>query len=259
MLESLKHIRDSGLLELYVIGELSPGDVATVEAAIELYPELKTDLNLIEKALHTYAEAHSIKAPQSVLNKVLSKIESDKGPKVPAKSEGEFSGVNKLLVFTLLATFGTLLFQLYDKSKLTEKHAEEVVESKDECSEEKQLLLDKLSLYKELEKLDNRSINVSATEKYPQTQIILNTNEVTQRNILQFKFLPPLESNQSYQLWSLKGDSDPIPLNVFEDISELLEVDFIDGTNAYAITIEPKGGLESPTLENLIGVFSIAG
>lgn len=259
MLGSIQHIRESGLLELYVIGELSPGEIAQVEAALENYPTLKTDIKEIEKALHTYADAHSIKAPRSVLNKVLSQTKSNTNSGTSSSSNMPLPRVSKLLLFTLFATLGTLFYQLYDKNNLEEKYAETFNSSLEKCDEEKQEISDQLSLYKQLESIDNRSINVAATEKYPETQIIFNTNEVTKRNFLQFKFLPKLQSNQSYQLWSLKGDSDPIPLNVFEDVSELLEVDYIDGTNAYAITIEPKGGQESPTLENLIGVFSIAG
>jgi anti-sigma-K factor RskA len=34
-------------------------------------------------------------------------------------------------------------------------------------------------------------------------------------------------------------------------------VDFIDKTATYAITIEPKGGSKSPTLENLIGTMGV--
>ena len=39
----------------------------------------------------------------------------------------------------------------------------------------------------------------------------------------------------------------------------LIEVDYVDGTEVYAITIEPEGGSESPTFENLIGTVSVAG
>ncbi len=259
MLNNIQDIRESGLLELYVLGELTPGDISQVEAALELYPELKTDLNEIEKAFHSYAEAHAIQAPYNVLNKVLAQTKSDITTDNSTSSSSPSSGIGTLAKVALLVAFSTILFQFFSNRNLSGKYAEDLKITQDNCDDEKQNLESKLALYRELDKINNRSISVSATEKYPETKIIFNTNEVSKRNFLQFKFLPPLESNQSYQLWSLKGNNPPIPLNVFEDISELLEVDFVEGTNAYAITIEPKGGQDTPTLENLIGVFSITG
>lgn len=47
-------------------------------------------------------------------------------------------------------------------------------------------------------------------------------------------------------------------MDVFEfDGSQFIEVDFEENTNAYAITIEEKGGAQSPNLDMLIGVFSV--
>lgn len=258
MLQNIQHIRESGLLLLYVIGDIAPNDIAKVEAAIELYPELKTDLNLIEKVLYTYALAHSVKAPQRVLNDILSQTKSSSNNTNPPNQSNKIFTNRALIIFTLVTLLGTLVYQLYKNHSLRENYTQVNV-LKENCDEEKEALIKQLSLYKELENIDNKSILIAATEKYPETQIVFNTNEVSKRNFLQFKDLPNLASDQSYQLWSLKGDLDPIPLTVFEDISQLLEVDFIEGTNAYAITIEPKGGQESPTLENLLGVFKIVG
>lgn len=67
MLESLAQIRDSGLLELYVIGELDSKQRQEIEYALNLYPQLKTDLIQIERALYIYALANAIAKPRNFI------------------------------------------------------------------------------------------------------------------------------------------------------------------------------------------------
>lgn len=75
---------------------------------------------------------------------------------------------------------------------------------------------------------------------------------------LQVQNLPPLASNQSYQLWSLKGDLAPKPLDVFESQNpKLFEIVHVESTNVYAITPEPKVGKDVPTFENLVATFTL--
>ena len=42
------------------------------------------------------------------------------------------------------------------------------------------------------------------------------------------------------------------------EAANLIEVQFEENTDAYAITIEPFGGQQAPTLERLIGVIPIS-
>lgn len=60
---SLEQIKESGLLESYVIGDLSDAELKEVELALVAYPILKDELAEIEAALETYALAHAIEPP----------------------------------------------------------------------------------------------------------------------------------------------------------------------------------------------------
>jgi len=39
----------------------------------------------------------------------------------------------------------------------------------------------------------------------------------------------------------------------------LVEVQYVEGTDVYAITIEQAGGVDSPTMANLIGTVAVNG
>jgi anti-sigma-K factor RskA len=56
----------------------------------------------------------------------------------------------------------------------------------------------------------------------------------------------------------LKATDASITLDVFDGKGNtIIKVHFIQNTNAYAITIEPDGGSQSPNLNDLIRAFSI--
>ena len=115
------------------------------------------------------------------------------------------------------------------------------------------------ALYQDLTNPNNKIIVNPEQAKYPETEIYLYHNPVDQKNYLQLASLSSIDNNtQSYQLWSIIGNDPPRPLDVFQsDGDKVIPVQFIAGTQAYAITIEKKGGVQSPTLDDLIGVFSI--
>lgn len=67
---NIQHIRESGLLELYVLGDLGNVDVQTIEQALIDFPDLKKDIDSIEIALEKFAFANA-KEPDPTLGPFL--------------------------------------------------------------------------------------------------------------------------------------------------------------------------------------------
>ncbi len=67
---------------------------------------------------------------------------------------------------------------------------------------------------------------------------------------LMVKNMPKLPTDQQYQLWALI-EGKPKSLGVFDSLQTnvVLEMDNTKKADAFAITIEKKGGNPSPTLE----------
>ncbi len=60
-------------------------------------------------------------------------------------------------------------------------------------------------------------------------------------------------SGKQYQLWAIVEDK-PASMGVFDavaDTSKLQEVSYVENAQAYAVTLEPRGGSETPTLEQM--------
>jgi anti-sigma-K factor RskA len=64
--------------------------------------------------------------------------------------------------------------------------------------------------------------------------------------------LPKPAADQQYQLWALM-DNQPIDLGVFEMKQEklLVKMKNVQKAQAFAITLEPKGGSTNPSLNNM--------
>jgi len=247
---NINDIRNSGLLELYVLGNLSPNDLALVEASLKKFPELKSDIQDIEKAFQAYANMHAIEAPKNLLDNVAL-------PKNTKEAKTKPNTGLKVLTFASLLIGGILSYMYYTQANEAEQKIIDCEEDQETLETTNRELIAQNELYKKLFDPDFSTINVEATPGYASTQITLKNNAQQKENILIFENLPDLAQDQSFQLWSLKADTDPIPLDVFQNDLDVLEVAFEEGTSAYAITIEPKGGSQSPTLDRLIGVFNI--
>lgn len=252
---SKNDILNSGLLELYAIGSISDEDRQIVESALAAYPELVEEVRDIEITLEQYTRAHSIQPDPSLKDKILSQIED--------KTAGSDEGIRKnnplnwqngamIILLTLLAW--QWLKSMRDNTMLTDQN-QQISQS---CDSIQNQMNERIVTLENILSGNSRIIPVSPTEKFPETQLYFHLDSDQRSNFLQVKNLPNLADNQSFQLWSLKEGQDPIPLDVFQGTEDIIiPVQFVDATNAYAITIEPEGGSQSPTLENLIGVFNI--
>ena len=68
------------------------------------------------------------------------------------------------------------------------------------------------------------------------------------------KDLPPLAQEKQYQLWAIV-DGKPVDLGVLptdKQQTALIKVKDVSEPQAFAITIEPKGGSVNPTMDQMI-------
>lgn len=242
--------------------QLSTAEKAEVEGYIRAFPDLKFDITEIERSLELFAKSTSLKAPAGLKDKILDQIKNEgasEKTKPHTPSSGSF-GMWRMVA--ALFGLGILLFGylFWQKSNDAERLQQELTASRDSCEQSTQQLTDQLRLLQQLTYPDNKILPFTATPGFASTDLYLHHNAETKRNFIQVRNLPAIAANQSYQLWSLKPNQAPIPLDVFDlPATGLIEVRYVDGTETYAITIEPRGGKDSPTLENLIGTVGVAG
>ena len=73
-MENFQDYIESGILELYALGELSAAEQAAVEAQAASHPEVRAELAQVQAALGFYAEAHAIAPPAAMRERVLGNV-----------------------------------------------------------------------------------------------------------------------------------------------------------------------------------------
>lgn len=259
----INEIRESGLLELYVMDTLEGQELKEVEKALSEFPELKADLNIIERALQAYAYASAVSPSAGLKERILE--EARKSPPTSggdSKNNKSKGNSNNGLLGALIALLSLLslffAFSWFSSSQEMEEMEQRHQIENEACDSIQAASNLQFALYQGLTNPNNAIISNSTHPKYAETEIYFYHNPVDKKNYLQLNALPTIDNNtQSYQLWSIIGDNPPRPLDVFQSDEDVLQVEHIEGTQVYAITIEQKGGAQSPTMDDLIGTFTI--
>lgn len=256
-MDTIKEVRESGNLELYVMGLLDEQARIEVERALVRFPELTKDIQAIEHSLYQYAKTTAIQPSAGLRSKVIDSVKGN--PPSGNSSFGFLPGLLSLLGILSLFGLATMGYLYYMDSGELEDLKQEYQALQENCDSIQQSYSIELEMLREMQNPNRQIALLSPTDKYPSTALNFILNRDNQVAYIQTINMPELENDQSFQLWSLKEGQDPIPLDVFEISDQgVLKVQFEEGTQNYAITIEPRGGSESPTLENLIGVIPVA-
>lgn len=259
MSEEILRIKESGLLELYALGELDLHDKAIVEAALAEHPSLREELHEIERAFMSYAFLQGKDAPPELRDKILENLPAQQPPvaegsPTTTSPAHRSSGINPFLAGLLLVALGALSLYLWNSQQEYQRELEASRLAYTTLEEE----CDRRNTQYALALGGNSTIlPFAATPNYQETRLYLSTNETSQTNYLNVQRLPAIAAGETFQLWSLGTQEDPIPLQTFDDSTDLLEFDYVAGSQAYAITIEAAGGSTAPNLDRLIGVVEV--
>ncbi len=279
---NIKEYISSGVLELYAAGALSEKEAREVEAMSSEHPEVKAEIEAIQNALVSYSASFK-KNPrpelrQSVLDKI-DEIEGTVSSNVLSLSEN-MPGVQTVhqqnnvpnyyerphkyrylmaavWVFLALNIIGNIVF--YTKLKGTQDQMAAVVNENNKMKlEYEKIKLDMEKKSIDLKMVMNRSnkvVDLNGMEIAPQSFATVYWNPNSKQVMLNVNNLPMPPSDKQYQLWALK-DGKPIDAGVF-DMKPGTEGDMhmmpvtISEADAFAVTLEKKGGSPVPTLTQL--------
>ncbi|WP_318344410.1 anti-sigma factor [Flagellimonas baculiformis] len=248
----------SGILELYVAGALTPEQNLEVHRYAEQYPEIKMEIEAIEAAILKLSRTTSPGLPTDGFKKIEAELD-DVITFVPPTSKKKTSWSSYLGWAASLLLAAGLLWVYTENNNL--KSEIEV------SNQEKQDLEETLSNIKEeaarqetfLEMLRDQDVTMIALggqavspESYAKAYWDKSENKV----VIDAQGLPEPPTGFTYQVWSLKLDPlTPTSIGLLDDFAttgdKLFTLENVNESEAFGITLEPEGGSESPTLEQL--------
>ncbi|MBK8564336.1 MAG: anti-sigma factor [Saprospiraceae bacterium] len=269
----------SGILELYASGLATPEEVREVEDMAANHPQVQAELDAIREALHAYSVIHGVQPPQGLKEKVMQRVEGmpKSRPKESSKQEAttptnqynyeprESSGDSSkianvatwILGLALLAALAAIFLFWQDAERAKSKvqaAKEETEQLRKDCEAEKNKAKAVNEQFVALRHWATKPVQLKATPIGGDAYAIVFWNNVKKTTYLDMGKLPKPATDKQFQLWAIVNGK-PTDMGIFEvnDNKDLIAIEgrFIENPQAFAITLEPKGGSEAPTLDQM--------
>jgi anti-sigma-K factor RskA len=231
-----------------------------VERNLAQYPELRTELALIEETMEAILMKAGKEPRAAVKEKVFASIGTPASAKV-VKLEVLSAWKYATAASILIALSATLLaYNFWSNWKETEVSLGELRALNEQVARDYNQVNQRLdAIENEMKIMSNPSfarVIMKGTPNAPEALASVYWNQNTQEVYLSIQNLKTLAQEQQYQLWAIV-DGKPVDMGVFDGpangntISGLVKMKNVGKAAAFAVTVEPRGGKPSPSLETM--------
>jgi hypothetical protein len=273
----VQELISSGKLELYVAGVLSEREMADVAAIALEYKEVADEIEVIEKVMIAFfspaefciGESEKEQQIDVILDKIHAQpvpeniyapVSAPAPPPAPVKRLARMTWLAAALIAGLVVVTGLSVWFAVEDNNLTRQVADLRLKDQEMAGQngqfsgeltrmEQQVNVMRNILTRRVELTNVKGNKITGQDNY----ILAYWNPQSQKLMLVDAKLPDLSPEQQYQLWALY-DGKPIDAGVFDykhlQVSTSFQKD-IPNAQAFAVTVEPKGGSKTPTLSNL--------
>lgn len=262
---------ESGVLELYVLGDLSAEEKAEVEAMALKYPEIKAELAEIETATQLYADVHDIEPAAELRSRILNSLLTNLGDdrtfsrgnyKLPeARTAPKKSATVSIFYkyafaasILLLCLCGGALVMLLNRLQTTQQQLVTYQLQNQKFTRQVSQMNTEITVFRDT---TFQLVKLKGTAKMPLANVTVAWSPKRKKVMLDVASLAlpsPVKGHQ-YQLWAI-ANGKPVDLGVFDtakaDSADMMEMKPTGQAQAFAITLEPTGGSPKPTTEPLL-------
>jgi anti-sigma-K factor RskA len=250
---NVKEYISSGIIESYVMGLASETERAEFEANCAQYPEIAEARNAFELSLEEQLLNDAVPAPSFLKGRVDEKIKLSNAEVSTVDLEEESAPVRSLGIWKWVAAASLILLagSVYWAVTASKKYQDLQARNRELEGQVQQSTAQVAEMQDDLDKLRNHPMKTAALKgNGDQAYAIVYWDTVsTSRDVyLMINNLPQPSSDKQYQLWALLNGQ-PIDLGMIEATQKrlLYRMKNVQDAQAFAITLEPKGGSAKPT------------
>jgi anti-sigma-K factor RskA len=220
---------------------------------------LRAELNRVEEAQERLLMETAVQPRPSVKMEIFSAIEQGKpAGKLVEMNSGNVSfwrfaaaaSIAVALVSSILA------YNYWSKWKETSKDLTALITQNQRIAEDYNQVNHRLDdLAKDIRVMEDpqfKKVVMKGTENAPEALASVYWNESSHEVYLRIQNMKTLATENQYQLWAII-DGKPVDAGVFDGgVAGLMKMkDIGKGASTFAVTIEPKGGKQSPTIQTM--------
>ena len=247
MKEKIKIFLDSDLLEKYLIGSTTKQEELQCERYIAMYPEVRKTFDELQENLEEFAKIHALKAPEGLKEKILARIKA------------ENAGRKRFFRYAIAASFAAFMFAgasyFFWNQNQNLKEQNTMVSNEIKVLKEnmREGLEDVRNQFIVLQSPQTRKYNVKGNTQAKDLKAVAYVNPIKKLSYINVSKLPNLPESQVFQMWA-EVNGEMVNLGVIKETEgqeKLMALPYAENAVGY-ITIEPQGGNDTPTVENIV-------
>lgn len=253
---------ESGTLELYIAGVLSESENKEVYELMLKHPEVLQEVLEIEAAVVKLTAATSHQTNSRILTLIKEKLVFNKQTKEtkvlsiakPKYNWFTYAGWAAAIILGVglfwLLNQNTQLQSDLQTAEIKQSYLEtQIADAKTDLESNKNLL-------SVLRDQDIITVPLGGQGNFASTYAKVYWNKSNKQIYLDAQGLPAPPPGKVYQVWSLKlSPLTPVSLgtidNFMQDDNKIFEIENLNDSEAFGITLEPAGGSKTPTMEQL--------
>lgn len=255
----------SGILEAFVMDQLEETERAEVLQMAEKHPEIKAEIAAIEEDLMAFAQKGAIAPPAGVKEKIFHDIQpatqkEEKSAETPVRSMGNQQKFYQYFAVaaSILAVIGlSLAVYFYQQYQSVNNRLAEALSDQQQMAQQFNLTRQKNDAMEQqlafLSKPSVKMVRMHGLNPAPNALATVFWDENSDNVMLKVNQMPDNPEEKQYQLWAIV-DGKPVDAGVF-DVNDqsggMLKMKNIKNAQAFAVTLEPKGGSKSPTMDQM--------
>ncbi|WP_422105364.1 anti-sigma factor [Winogradskyella sp.] len=251
-----KTLLENGLLEQYLLGELDAATCEQIEQILASDAELKAYFDQLEQDFETLGLENAITPPPAVKSQLLDSIKasSETSKVVELQTNNNF----KWYLGIAASIAGLLLigsFWMYSQLNAVKQQLQTVEINNTELNTTIEVLNKELkqttSFYTNIVNPDTEQYVLKGNDLLPEAKVVSYVNHKTKTVVINTERLPQLDDAHDYQMWA-DVEGEMINMGVIAKDKTLITMAYIDHAESLNITIEPAGGNDHPTVEQLV-------
>ncbi|WP_407427489.1 anti-sigma factor domain-containing protein [Arcticibacter sp.] len=270
-MENIRDYIESGILELYILGDLPQAERLEVERLRAIHPEIDAELRHIEESVISYSRMNAVAPQASGRTRFLLAVDTiEDQPNVFKMHSGQknanFYKYALAACVCLLLVSLVVILNLNNKLRDRDQRILALQSSNQKFAnqvnlQEKQIKDSRKYLEVYRNPRQYQLLTLKGTDKAPNASMKIAFNTISKEVSIDLSSLnlPVLDDQHQYQLWAIVDDK-PVDLGVFDyaqSRDSLLLMKSVANAKAFAVTQEKKGGSQVPTLSEMVVIGSI--
>lgn len=261
MEQKLHTFFQSGLLDKYILDEITASERLKVEHYIDTYPEVESEYQRLQSNLETIARATAVEAPKFILDDVLNTIEEDKTPVIKLEKSNRNTPWYSIAasVIALLFAGGYVLKtqQNQDLRKENQVVVDEIFDLRSDIEENNKRLDNLMHEFMKLNNPETEKYVFRGNDRAKDLKTVAYINPVDETSMIDVVSLPQLPEDQTYQLWAEMQDR-MINLGILDASQKKLQsVPYVKDALALSITIQDKDRLNRTTADSAVAEIDL--